>query len=316
MDRMEMITLAGYTEEEKLEIGMRYLVPKQLEENGLSEEKAVFERPALTEVIRCYTREAGVRDLERKIGSICRKIARDLVTGKSFKTRKISKAQVQKYLGARKYLPDMQEEVDKVGVVTGLAVTSLGGCTLPIEVEVLEGSGKVQITGNLGDVMKESCHAAVTYVRKNRDEFGISKDFHKKVDIHIHAPEAATPKDGPSAGITIATAVVSALAGIRVKKDVAMTGEISLKGKVLPIGGVKEKSLAAYRVGIRDIILCKDNEKDLEDIPKEILNRIEFHIVEDISEVLEVAFVAADLKKARTRGSKTQQKVRKGKADA
>ena len=211
---------------------------------------------------------------------------------------------------------DLQEEADKVGVVTGLAVTSLGGCTLPIEVEVLEGSGKIQITGNLGDVMKESCHAALTYVRKNRNEFGIAKDFHKKVDVHIHAPEAATPKDGPSAGITIATAVVSALADIRVKKDVAMTGEISLKGKVLPIGGVKEKSLAAYRVGIRDIILCKDNEKDLEDIPKEILKKIHFHIVNDIAEVLEVAFVAEDLKKAKAKGVKASQKSSNAKGNA
>ena len=315
LDRMEMINLAGYTEEEKLEIGIRYLVPKQMEENGIQEEQVQFERSALTEIIRCYTREAGVRDLERKIGSICRKIARDVVKGTKVKTRKIAKLQVSKYLGARKYLPDMQEELDKVGVVTGLAVTSLGGCTLPIEVEVLEGSGKVQITGNLGDVMKESCHAAVTYVRKNRNDFGISKDFHKKVDIHIHAPEAATPKDGPSAGITIATAVVSALANIRVKKDVAMTGEISLKGKVLPIGGVKEKSLAAYRVGIRDIVLCKDNEKDLEDIPKEILKKIDFHIVNDISEVLEVAFVPDDYKKAKAKSSKSRS-ASKRKVDA
>ncbi|MBT3785813.1 endopeptidase La [bacterium] len=316
LDRMELITLAGYTEEEKLEIGMRYLVPKQLEENGIKEDQIEFERQALAEVIRCYTREAGVRELERKIGSICRKIARDIVTSKQFKSRKVSKAQIPRYLGARKYLPDMAEEEDQVGVVTGLAVTSLGGCTLPIEVEVLQGSGKIQITGNLGDVMKESCHAAVTYVRKHRDEFGISKDFHKKVDIHIHAPEAATPKDGPSAGITIATAVVSALADIRVKKDVAMTGEISLKGKVLPIGGVKEKSLAAYRVGIRDIILCRDNEKDLEDIPKEILKKIKFHIVDEISEVLEVAFVPGDLKKARSKGAKLRSKPRKVKAES
>lgn len=316
LDRMEMINLAGYTEEEKLEIGMRYLVPKQMDENGISGELVKFENSGLTEIIRCYTREAGVRDLERKIGAICRKIARDVVKGSKVKSRKVSASSVAKYLGARNYLPDMQEETDKVGVVTGLAVTSLGGCTLPIEVEVLEGSGKIQITGNLGDVMKESCHAALTYVRKNRDEFGIAKDFHKKVDIHIHAPEAATPKDGPSAGITIATAVVSALANIRVKKDVAMTGEISLKGKVLPIGGVKEKSLAAYRVGIRDIILCKDNEKDLEDIPKEILKKIDFHIVNNISEVLEVAFVAEDLKKVKAKGAKASQKSLNGKDNA
>ena len=195
----------------------------------------------------------------------------------------------------------MQGVVDQVGVVMGLAVTSLGGTTLPIEVEVLEGSGKIMLTGNLGDVMKESCHAAVTYIRRHRDVFGIAKDFHKKVDIHIHAPEAAIPKDGPSAGITIATAAVSALTDIKVRKDVAMTGEISLKGKVMPIGGVKEKSLAAYRVGIKDIIICRDNEKDLEDIPEEIKRNIKFHIVDDISEVLEVAFVAEDFERVKKR---------------
>jgi len=303
-DRMEMINLSGYTEEEKVEIGSRYLVPKQQEENGVSEKEVSINKDALSEIIRCYTREAGVRDLERKIGSICRKVAKDSVTSKKFKTAKVTGKTVSKYLGVRKFLPDMQGVEDQVGVVMGLAVTSLGGTTLPIEVEVLEGSGKIMLTGNLGDVMKESCHAAVTYIRRHRDVFGISKDFHKKVDIHIHAPEAAIPKDGPSAGITIATAAVSALAGIKVRKDVAMTGEISLKGKVMPIGGVKEKSLAAYRVGIKDIVICRDNEKDLEDIPEEIKRKINFHIVEDISEVLEVAFVKADFERVKKKSLK------------
>jgi ATP-dependent Lon protease len=316
LDRMEMITLPGYTEEEKLEIGVRYLVPKQLEENGLKKDQLSIERGALAEIIRCYSREAGVRELERLIGSICRKVARDAVTGGLNATRKVARRQVSKYLGVRKYLPDMQGVEDQVGVVTGLAVTSMGGCTLPIEVEVTSGSGKVQITGNLGDVMKESCHAAVTYVRKNRERFGIAKDFHKKLDIHIHAPEAAIPKDGPSAGITIATAVVSALADIRVRKDVAMTGEISLKGKVLPIGGVKEKSLAAYRVGIEDIILCKANEKDLEEIPREIKKKVKFHIVQDISGVLDVAFLPEDYEKARKRGERMSGAESKRKAVA
>jgi len=299
MDRMEMINLSGYTEEEKVEIGKRYLVPKQREENGLDEDQLSIDDSALAEVIRCYTREAGVRDLERKIGSICRKVAKEYVTTKKKKKggTKVSQKQVEKYLGVRKFLPDNQGAQDQIGVVTGLAVTSLGGTTLPIEVEVLEGSGKVILTGNLGDVMKESCHAAVTYVRRHRDKFKIAKDFHKKLDIHIHAPEAAIPKDGPSAGITIATAVVSALSEIRVRKDVAMTGEISLKGKVMPIGGVKEKSLAAYRVGIDNVILCKENEKDLEDIPEEIRKNINFHIVEDIGQVLDVALNAEDFKK-------------------
>lgn len=306
MDRMEMINLSGYTEEEKVEIGKRYLVPKQREENGLDEDQLAIDDSALAEVIRCYTREAGVRDLERKVGSICRKVAKEFVTTKKKKktATKVSQKQVEQYLGVRKFLPDNQGSQDQIGVVTGLAVTSLGGTTLPIEVEVLEGSGKVILTGNLGDVMKESCHAAVTYVRRHRDKFKIAKDFHKKLDIHIHAPEAATPKDGPSAGITIATAVVSALSEIRVRKDVAMTGEISLKGKVMPIGGVKEKSLAAYRVGIDNVILCKENEKDLEDIPEEIRKNINFHIVEDIGQVLDVALNAEDFKKL-SKGSGT-----------
>ncbi len=307
-DRMEMINLSGYTEEEKIEIGDRYLIPKQTEENGVSAKEVDISKGALSEIIRCYTREAGVRDLERKIGSICRKIAKNSVTVKKFKQVKVTEKTVNEYLGVRKFLPDMQGVVDQVGVVMGLAVTSLGGTTLPIEVEVLEGSGKIMLTGNLGDVMKESCHAAVTYIRRHRDIFGIAKDFHKKVDIHIHAPEAAIPKDGPSAGITIATAAVSALADIKVRKDVAMTGEISLKGKVMPIGGVKEKSLAAYRVGIKDIIICRDNEKDLEDIPDEIKRNINFHIVEDISEVLEVAFVKKDFERVKKKSLKNSSK--------
>lgn len=309
-DRMEMINLSGYTEEEKIEIGAKYLVPKQQEENGVTEDQVSVSKDALSEIIRCYTREAGVRDLERKVGSICRKVAKESVTSKKFKPAKVVGKTVHKYLGVRKFLPDMQGLEDQIGVVMGLAVTSLGGTTLPIEVEVLEGSGKIMLTGNLGDVMKESCHAAVTYIRCNRDTFGLAKDFYKKVDIHIHAPEAAIPKDGPSAGITIATAAVSALAGIKVRKDVAMTGEISLKGKVMPIGGVKEKSLAAYRVGIKDIVICRDNEKDLEDIPNEIKRKINFHIVDNISEVLEVAFVKDDFDRVKKKSLKNA--VKKG----
>ncbi|MCO4783940.1 MAG: endopeptidase La [Candidatus Cloacimonetes bacterium] len=294
MDRMEVINLSGYTQEEKTEIADRYLVPKQIKENGLTEKHLDIDKKALVEVIRCYTKEAGVRTLERTVGSLCRKVAKEFVIDPKKKKVKLSEKHIKKYLGARKILPDEQSEDHQVGVVTGLAVTSLGGCTLPIEVETLEGSGKVIITGNLGDVMKESCQAAVSYVRKHRDVFKINKDFYKKLDIHIHAPEAAVPKDGPSAGITIATGVVSALTNIEVRKDVAMTGEISLKGRVMPIGGLKEKSLAAYRVGIKDIIVCKENEKDIEEIPKEIQKQINFHIVRTFSEVLSVALVHND----------------------
>jgi ATP-dependent Lon protease len=303
LDRMEVINLSGYTEEEKVEIGLRFVVPKQIEENGLTEDLIQFERPAMVEIIRCYTREAGVRTLERRVGAICRKVAKEFVTSKKKKAKKrIGAKQVQKYLGIRMFMPDMQEEADQVGVVQGLAVTSMGGTMLPIEVEVLEGSGKIMLTGNLGDVMKESCQAAISYVRKHRERFGIAKDFHNKLDIHVHAPEAATPKDGPSAGITITTAVVSAITGVKVRKDVAMTGEISLKGKVMAIGGLKEKSLAAYRVGIKDIAISYQNTKDLEEVPDEVKKKVNFHIVSDISEVLEVAFVKSEydalLKKA------------------
>jgi len=294
MDRMEVISLSGYTEEEKVQIAKKYLVPKQIEENGLKEGQLSISEDALVEIIRCYTREAGVRDLERKVGSVARKVAKAMVMEKDKKTRKVTAKNVVDYLGVRKLLPDMQGIEDQVGVVTGLAVTSLGGNILPIEVEIMEGAGKILLTGNLGDVMKESCQAAITYVRRHREKFFIDPEFYKKLDIHIHAPEAAIPKDGPSAGITIATALVSALTNVRVRKDVAMTGEISLKGKVMPIGGVRDKSLAAYRVGIKDIILCEENEKDLEEIPKEIKENIRFHIVKTFDEVLKVALVAKD----------------------
>lgn len=322
-DRMEVINLAGYTEEEKLEIAKRYLVPKQIEENGLKDDQVKIEDSAIVEVIRCYTREAGVRDLERRVGALCRKTAKTFVMDKkkSKKSVKITQKDIHGLLGPRRFLPDMADVEDQVGVVNGLAVTSVGGNLLPIEVEIMEGQGKIVLTGNLGDVMKESCQAAISYVRKHRETFGIDKDFHKNLDIHIHAPEAAIPKDGPSAGITIATGLVSALTNVKVRRDVAMTGEISLKGKVMPIGGLKEKSLAAYRVGIKDIIICQQNEKDLEEIPKEIKENIQFHIVKMIDEVLEVALVKSEFEalkkgerkpapKARAKTAKTTKKTK------
>ncbi|MBI3893449.1 MAG: endopeptidase La [Candidatus Wallbacteria bacterium] len=289
-DRMEMIHLPGYTEEEKTEIAVRYLVPKQMKENGLKKRHIQFLPKAITKILRYYTREAGVRELERMIGSICRKVAKRVV-GKEVKTRNvISGVLVEKYLGIPKYRHGTAEEQDEVGVVTGLAWTSVGGVTLPIEAVTMPGTGKVIMTGSLGEVMQESARAAVSFTRHHVDEFKIDPDFYKKLDIHIHAPEGGVPKDGPSAGVTITTAVISALTETPVSKDVAMTGEVTLRGKVLPVGGIKEKVLAAFRLGIREIILPKENAKDLDDIPKEIQRQLKVHVVDHISEVIQIAF--------------------------
>jgi len=289
-DRMEIIHVPGYTEEEKLEIAARYLVPKQRKENGIRESQMEFTHQALTQIVRYYTREAGVRELERKIGSISRKVARKIINRgkKGFKAR-LNESSIKKYLGIPKYRYGRAEEKDDVGVVMGLAWTQVGGTILPIEVVTMPGTGKVILTGQLGKVMQESAQAAVSYVRTHAKEFDIRRDFYKRVDVHIHAPEGAIPKDGPSAGVTIATAVISALSGIPISRSIAMTGEITLMGKVLPVGGIKEKVLAAFRAGIRTIILCEENRKDLEDIPPKIHKKIDFHLVKHISEVLKVA---------------------------
>jgi len=290
MDRIEMIEVTGYTDEEKFEIAKRYLLPKQLEKHGLTASKASVADSALKELINYYTREAGVRNLEREIGSLLRKIACLIADGER-KSVKVSEKSVSKYLGKRRYSFDLMEEKDEVGVVRGLAWTRVGGDTLSVEVNVMQGSGKVELTGKLGDVMKESALAAMSYIRSRSTELKITPDFYKTKDIHIHVPEGAVPKDGPSAGITIATAVASALTNRPVRRDVAMTGEITLRGNVLPIGGLKEKSLAAYRAGIKTVIIPAKNKPDVDDIPESVRSELNFVPVTDMDQVLAKAFV-------------------------
>lgn len=288
-DRMEILRLPGYTEEEKKEIAKRFLIPKQFKATGLDSKHVKFIDEAIPEIIRQHTREAGVRNLEKEISSICRKIARSIVRkGKKFRI-KISADKLEDYLGIPKYRPDLRVEQNAIGSVIGLAWTEFGGELLTTEFTLMSGSGKLTLTGNLGDVMQESAQAAISYVRSRSYTFGIPKNFYQKLDLHIHVPEGAIPKDGPSAGITMATAIVSGLAQIPVNCDVAMTGEITLLGKVLPVGGVKEKLLAAHRAGIRKIILPKDNKKDLSDIPQSIMDEVSIHLVDKMDEVLDVA---------------------------
>ena len=288
-DRMEVLQLAGYTELEKIEIARRFLSPKALPAAGLSKKNIVFADESFQKIIQRYTREAGVRNLEREISSVCRKIARKVVlTGKSF-YEEISADKITEYLGVPRFRPSMAEEQNEVGVATGLAWTEAGGELLVTEATLMSGRGRLTLTGKLGDVMQESAQAAMSYVRSTAHEIGITRDFHRRTDVHIHVPEGAIPKDGPSAGITLATALVSALANVKTRRDVAMTGEITLRGKVLPIGGVKEKVLAAHRAGLKNIILPKDNEKDLSDIPKNVLDTLNLYMVETMDEVLKIA---------------------------
>lgn len=291
LDRIELIELGGYTDNEKFEIAKRHLLPKQLKKHGLTAAKVNVSDDAIREITEYYTREAGVRGLERKIGTLMRKAAR-MIAGGERKSMRISKKNISKYLGKRKYLFDLMDEKDEVGIVRGLAWTRVGGETLSVEVNVMQGSGKVELTGKLGDVMKESALAAVSYVRSKTDELNITPDFYKTKDIHIHVPEGAVPKDGPSAGITIATAVASALTNRAVRRDVAMTGEITLRGNVLPIGGLKEKSLAAHRAGITTVIIPKKNEADVEEIPETVREKLKFIPVSNMEQVLKNAFVA------------------------
>jgi ATP-dependent Lon protease len=290
-DRMEVLRLPGYTEVEKVEIAKRHLVKKQIHSHGLEESNVSFTDGALHDVIRRYTREAGVRNLEREISSILRKVARKVVMeGKDFQEA-ITEDNVGAYLGVPRFRKSRQEETSEIGLATGLAWTEVGGEILPIEVTLMPGKGTLRLTGKLGDVMQESAHAAMSYVRSRADQLGIASGFNRKLDIHIHVPEGAIPKDGPSAGITIATALVSALTKVAVRRDVAMTGEITLRGKVFPIGGVKEKLLAAHRIGITTIILPRENEKDLADIPKNVLEAMTVELVENVDEVLKIALV-------------------------
>ncbi|RCX20817.1 ATP-dependent proteinase [Anaerobacterium chartisolvens] len=296
LDRMEIIHLTSYTEEEKVNIAMKYLVPKQMKAHGLKKSNMTIDRQTARDIITFYTREAGVRNLEREIATVCRKVVKSLVS-ENKKSMKVSSKNIEKLLGTKKYRYDKANEADEVGIATGLAWTPVGGDTLFIEVNLMEGSGKLDLTGQLGDVMKESAKAAVSFIRSRAEQFGIDMEFHSKYDIHIHVPEGAIPKDGPSAGITLATAMVSALTGMPVKKNVAMTGEITLRGRVLPIGGLKEKVLAAHRAGINTIIIPLDNEKDIEDIPENVRQELKFVIASDMDTVLNMALVKIRNKK-------------------
>jgi ATP-dependent Lon protease len=288
-DRMEVLQLAGYTEQEKVEIAKKFLAPKAIEGAGLTRENITFLDEAFQAIIQRYTREAGVRNLEREISSICRKIARKVVVaGKSF-SEEITATKVTEYLGVPRFRPTLAEQSNEIGVATGLAWTEVGGEILVIEATLMPGKGRLTLTGKLGDVMQESAQAAMSYVRSKADEFRIPKNFTRTTDVHVHIPEGAIPKDGPSAGITLATTLVSALAQVPVRKDVAMTGEITLRGKVLPIGGVKEKVLGAHRAGLKTIILPRDNEKDLADIPKNVLDALDIYMVDTMDEVLKIA---------------------------
>jgi ATP-dependent Lon protease len=286
---MEVLQLAGYTEEEKVQIAKKFLVPKSVEGTGLTDKNITFDDAAIQTVINRYTREAGVRNLEREINSICRKVARKVVNDGAETSEEISSEKVTLYLGVPRYRPTLAEEQNEIGVATGLAWTEVGGEILVTEATLMPGRGRLTLTGKLGDVMQESAQAAMSYVRSRAEEFGIAKDFNRRLDVHVHIPEGAIPKDGPSAGITLATAMISALARIPARRDVAMTGEITLRGKVLAIGGLKEKVLAAHRAGVKNIILPKDNEKDLADIPKNVLDVMNLYLVQTMDEVLKQA---------------------------
>lgn len=289
-DRMEVIQLSGYTNEEKLEIARKYLIPRQFEDNGLSAKTIEISDDAMLRIIGEYTKEAGLRNLEREIASICRKVARKVAEGKTELTR-ITRANVHSYLGAPKFLPEAEQEQHEIGVATGLAWTSAGGEILYVEASLSKGRGNLTLTGQLGDVMKESAQAAVSYARAHAKKLDIEEDFYQKLDIHIHVPAGAIPKDGPSAGITMATALISALTKRAVSRDVAMTGEITLRGRVLPIGGLKEKSLAAFRAGIKTIIIPERNEKDLDEIPKVLRRKLQWVLAENMSDVLKSALL-------------------------
>jgi ATP-dependent Lon protease len=294
-DRLEIIRIAGYTDLEKLSIAQRYLVPKQKEANGLEKVPVIFTRKALMELTHRYTKESGVRGLEREIATLCRKVAKDVLrNGNREEKIRITMKRVHKLLGPPKFRYGKTEDRDEIGLVTGLAWTEVGGELLQTEATVVSGKGKLILTGKLGDVMQESAQAALSYVRSRAERFGLDKKFSENVDIHIHVAEGAVPKDGPSAGVTMATAMVSALARIPVRKDVAMTGEITLRGRVLPIGGLKEKALAAHRGGTKIIIIPKDNAKDVREIPLKIRRELTIIPVEHIDEVLRHALVLDD----------------------
>ena len=289
LDRMEVIELSSYTDEEKLMIAKNHLVPKQIAKHGLKKSQLRLTDDALREIIECYTRESGVRNLERAIGDICRKTDMQLLASPDLKRVTVNGGNVEEFLGVRKFLPDRLPGTDQVGLVTGLAWTSVGGETLEVEVNVMDGSGKLELTGNLGNVMKESVQAALSYIRANCTALGIAPDFYKTKDIHVHFPEGAVPKDGPSAGVTVTTAIVSALTGTTVRRDVAMTGEVTLRGRVLRIGGLKEKTMAALRHGVRTVIIPAENERDLEEIDQTVRKQLNFITARTVDTVLDAA---------------------------
>jgi ATP-dependent Lon protease len=305
---MEVIRIPGYTEDEKLNIAMRYLIPKQLKANGLKEKELKITESAVLDVIQHYTRESGVRNLEREISKMCRKVVKSLLLKPRDTRVLITAKSVAKYLGVRRFRYGKAEDNDQVGQVTGLAWTEVGGELLTIEAAIVPGKGKHNYTGQLGDVMTESIQAAMTVVRSRAKVLGIDEEFHQKLDVHIHVPEGATPKDGPSAGVGMCTALVSALTNIPVKSDVAMTGEITLRGEILPIGGLKEKLLAAHRGGISTVLIPHENEKDLVEIPKNIKDKLTIVPVKWIDQVLEHALTHLPLPKAAKAAAKAESK--------
>ena len=288
LDRMEVIEVSGYTEEEKVKIAQKYLVPKQMKAHGLKKKNFAISEKALRDLINYYTRESGVRNLEREIGSLCRKVARKIVAKKAQNYR-LTPSSLEGYLGKHRYRYDLMRDESEIGVSTGMAWTQVGGDTLFIETALVPGTGKIELTGQLGDVMQESAKTAITYIRSIAKEYDIEEDFHKKYDLHVHVPEGAVPKDGPSAGVTMFTSVMSTLTGVPVRKDVAMTGEITLRGRVLPVGGIKEKVLAAHRAGIRTILLPADNKADIDDIPQSVKKQLNFILLEKAQEALKYA---------------------------
>ncbi|MGC7878891.1 endopeptidase La, partial [Desulforudis sp. 1190] len=289
-DRMEVIYISGYTEEEKVQIAIRHLIPKQLKEHGLTGQQLTISENAVRRIIREYTRESGVRSLERQIAALCRKTAKEIVAKKATQVR-VNVKNIEQFLGIPRFRYGIAERDDQVGVATGLAWTEVGGDTLAIEVAVCKGKGGLTLTGKLGDVMRESAQAGYSYLRSRAKSLGIEEFFNEKYDVHIHVPEGATPKDGPSAGISMACALASALSGRKVRHDVAMTGEITLRGRVLPVGGIKEKVLAAHRAGVKTVILPVENKKDLEDIPSNVASKLEFVLVEHMDQVMETALL-------------------------
>ncbi len=294
LDRMEIIELGSYTEEEKVMIAKNHLLPKQMAKHGLKKTSLRVTEEAIREIIGCYTRESGVRNLERCIARICRKADMQLLSAEDIKRILVTGSNVEQFLGVRKFLPDRLPSADQIGLVTGLAWTAVGGETLEVEVNIMEGTGKLELTGNLGDVMKESAHAALSYIRANARLLGVPEDFYKTKDIHVHFPEGAVPKDGPSAGVTVCTAMVSALTGTTVRRDVAMTGEISIRGRVLPIGGLKEKTMAALRHGVRTVIIPEENARDLSEIDPTVRKSLNFITAKTVDTVLEAALNRGD----------------------